>query len=132
VKLSDADGKMLAQNEPIQSGSPMPPSIGVATARSSACSPATCARWYARRAFGLRRGVRDKGHPEPRGNVLDLTGDQRDEIVLWDEKRVWTSTPDRPFNGSRIYAPGRNPDYNESNYRTNVSLPAWQQGKAKR
>ena len=37
-----------------------------------------------------------------------------------------------PFNRSRIYAPVRNPDYNESNYRTNVSLPARQEVKAKR
>ena len=63
-------------------------------------------------------------------NVLDLSGDQLDEIVLWDEKR--TCTQDHPFNGSRIYAPVRNPDYNESNYRTNVSLPARQEVKAKR
>ena len=44
-------------------------------------------------------------------NLLDLSGDQLDEIVLWDEKR--TCTQDRPFNGSRIYAPMRNPDYKE-------------------
>jgi hypothetical protein len=37
-----------------------------------------------------------------------------------------------PFNRSRIYAPVRNPDYNESNYRTNVSLPARQEVKTKR
>jgi hypothetical protein len=37
-----------------------------------------------------------------------------------------------PFNRSRIYAPARSPDYNESNYRTSVSLPARQQVKAKR
>ena len=55
----------------------------------------------------------------------DLTGDQRDEIVLWDQKRVWIYTQDRPFHGEKIYAPIRNPDYNESNYRTNVSLPNW-------
>ena len=32
----------------------------------------------------------------------------------------------------RIYALVRNPDYNESSYRTNVSLPARQEVKAKR
>jgi len=53
------------------------------------------------------------------------TGDRRDEIVLWDQERVWIYTQDRPFQGQRIYAPVRNPDYNESNYRTNVSLPGW-------
>ena len=58
-------------------------------------------------------------------NALDLTGDQRDEIVLWDQNRVWIYTQDRSFEGERIYAPLRNPDYNESNYRTTVSLPNW-------
>ena len=28
-------------------------------------------------------------------------------------------------NGDRIYAPLRNPDYNDSDYRTNVSFPNW-------
>ena len=62
-------------------------------------------------------------------NVLDLTGDARDEIVLWDQQRVWIYTQDRPFTGKRIYKPMRNPDYNESNYRTNVSLPGWAEAK---
>ena len=68
----------------------------------------------------------DDGHPDLAAAVLNLTGDQRDEVVLWDEKRVWIYTQDRPFEGKRIYAPIRNPDYNDSNYRTTVSLPAWQ------
>ena len=59
------------------------------------------------------------------GLVPDLTGDARDEIVLWDQERVWIYTQDRPFSGERIYAPQRNPDYNESNYRTVVSRPGW-------
>ena len=50
---------------------------------------------------------------------------RRDEIVLWDQTRVWIYTQDRPFSGSRIYAPTRNPDYNDSNYRSTVSLPGW-------
>jgi hypothetical protein len=65
------------------------------------------------------------GHPDLAFNALDLTGDARDEIVLWDQQQVWIYTQDRPFTGKRIYAPIRNPDYNESNYRTNVSLPHW-------
>jgi hypothetical protein len=31
---------------------------------------------------------RGDGHPDLVANVLDLTGDQRDEILLWNEKRV--------------------------------------------
>lgn len=75
----------------------------------------------------LRRVVMfpDDGHPDLAFNVLNLTGDERDEIVVWDSQRVWIYTQDRPFTGPKIYTPERNPDYNESNYRTNVSLPGW-------
>ena len=52
-------------------------------------------------------------------------GRPRDEIILWDQERVWIYTQDRPFTGKRIYAPVRNPHYNDSNYRANVSLPRW-------
>jgi hypothetical protein len=75
----------------------------------------------------LRRVVLfpDDGHPELACHVANLTGDARDEVVLWDAGRVWIYTQDRPFKGERIYRPVRNPDYNESNYRTTVSLPGW-------
>jgi rhamnogalacturonan endolyase len=67
----------------------------------------------------------DDGHPDLCYYALDLTGDGRDEIVLWDEKSVWIYTQDRPFEGNRIYAPVRNPLYNHSNYSCIVSLPGW-------
>jgi len=75
----------------------------------------------------LRRVVMfpDDGHPDLASHVADLTGDERDEVVLWDQKRVWIYTQDRPFSGKRMYKPARNPDYNESNYRATVSLPGW-------
>ena len=71
----------------------------------------------------------DDGHPDLAYHVANLTGDSRDEIVVWDQKRVWIYTQDRPAipgpNG-KIYAPKRNPDYNDSNYRAHVSLPGWE------
>jgi len=75
----------------------------------------------------LRRAVMfpDDGHPDLAAAVMDVTGDARDEILLWDTDRVWIYTQDRPFRGDRIYAPKRNPLYNESNYRAQVSIPAW-------
>jgi rhamnogalacturonan endolyase len=76
----------------------------------------------------LRRVVMfpDDGHPDLAYAVMDLTGDARDEIILWDQEEVWIYTQDRPFEGDKIYAPKRNPTYNDSNYRSTVSLPAWQ------
>jgi len=65
----------------------------------------------------------DDGHPDLASEVLDLTGDARDEIVTWDMERLWIYTQDRPFEGERIYKPRRFPHYNASNYRGEVSLP---------
>jgi hypothetical protein len=75
----------------------------------------------------LRRVVMfpDDGHPDLAYAVRDVTGDERDEIIVWDQQEVWIYTQDRPFEGGRIYAPVRNPDYNDSNYRATVSLPGW-------
>jgi rhamnogalacturonan endolyase len=78
----------------------------------------------------LRRVVMfpDDGHPDLAYHVADVTGDPRDEIILWDQERVWIYTQDRPEipgPDGRIYAPRRNPTYNDSNYRAIVSLPGW-------
>ena len=75
----------------------------------------------------LRRVVMfpEDGHPDLAYYIADVTGDRRDEVILWDQERVWIYTQDRPFTGKRIYAPVRNPHYNESNYLTMVSLPGW-------
>ena len=77
----------------------------------------------------LRRVVMfpDDGHPDYAYTSLNVTGDQRDEIIVWDQEEVWIYTQDRPFTGDKIYAPKRNPEYNESNYRTTVSMPAWEE-----
>jgi rhamnogalacturonan endolyase len=79
----------------------------------------------------LRRVVMfpDDGHPDLAAAVHDLTGDARDEIVLWDQSRVWVYTQGGSFAGTRIYKPVRNPAYNDSNYRATVSLPGWSTAK---
>jgi rhamnogalacturonan endolyase len=65
------------------------------------------------------------GHPEMCYDVLDLTGDCRDEIVVWDPEEMWVYTQaDNPKPG-RLYKPKRNPLYNRSNYQATVSLPGW-------
>ncbi len=67
----------------------------------------------------------DDGHPEMCNAVLDLTGDCRDEIVVWDPDEIWIYTQeDNPREG-RLYKPVRNPLYNYSNYQATVSLPGW-------
>ncbi len=63
------------------------------------------------------------GHPDMCYTVLDLTGDCRDEIVVWDPQEMWIYTQaDNPKAGN-LYHPRRNALYNQSNYQANVSLP---------
>ena len=65
------------------------------------------------------------GHPDLCYSVLDLSGDCRDEIVVWDPYEIWIYTQgDNPRPG-RLYRPKRNPQWNASNYQATVSLPAW-------
>jgi hypothetical protein len=126
VTLFDGDGNILAQDEPIHSGAPMLP-VNWRGDGQEFCLLSGNAKEGGMIDGRLRRVVMfpDDGHPDLAAAVLDVTGDQRDEIILWDQSRVWIYTQDRPFSGDRIYTPVRNPDYNDSNYRTTVSLPAW-------
>ncbi|MBN2129671.1 MAG: hypothetical protein JW741_09245 [Sedimentisphaerales bacterium] len=67
------------------------------------------------------------GHPDMCNAVLDVTGDCRDEIVVWDPFELWVYTQhDSPRKG-RLYKPVRSPLHNYSNYQTTVSLPGWAQ-----
>ena len=126
VTLFDHDGNILAQGEPVHTGSPLLPVNWRGDGQEFAMLSGN-SREGGMIDGHLRRVVMfpDDGHPDLAFYVADLTGDPRDEVILWDQQRVWIYTQDRPFTGRRVYAPVRNPDYNESNYRTTVSLPGW-------
>ncbi|UCH14147.1 MAG: hypothetical protein JSV22_13720, partial [Bacteroidales bacterium] len=67
----------------------------------------------------------DDGHPDMCNAVMDITGDCRDEVVVWDPNEIWIYTQDdNPLQG-KLYKPQRNPLYNYSNYQATVSLPGW-------
>jgi len=67
----------------------------------------------------------DDGHPDMCNAVVDITGDCRDEIVIWNPDEIWVYTQsDNPKKG-KLYKPIRNPLYNYSNYQATVSLPGW-------
>lgn len=127
VTLFDWDGNILAQEEPIHSGAVMLPVNWRGDGQEFSLLSGNT-KEGGMLDGQLRRVVMfpDDGHPDLACNAINLTGDARDEIVLWDEERVWIYTQDRLFTGEKIYAPKRNPDYNESNYRLNVSFPAWE------
>jgi rhamnogalacturonan endolyase len=126
VTLFDWDGNILKQEEPIHTGAPMLPVNWRGDGQEFVFLSANT-KEGGMLDGQLRRAVMfpEDGHPDLAANVLDLTGDARDEIVVWDQNRVWIYTQDRPFQGKQIYKPIRNPEYNESNYRTNVSFPGW-------
>jgi len=71
----------------------------------------------------------EDGHPTLCSDGLNLTGDERDELVVWDQQQIYIYTQDSPSRecrtGNKIYAPRRNPLYNDSNYKANISIPDW-------
>jgi rhamnogalacturonan endolyase len=73
---------------------------------------------YGRKALAFP----DDGHPDMCYAVLDITGDPRDEIVVWNPKELWVYTQDRPAPaGLEPAKPKRNPLYNYSNYQATLS-----------
>jgi hypothetical protein len=127
ITLFDARGGMLQQDEPIHSGAPMQVVNWAGDGQEFMLLSGNKDEGGMLDGF-LRRVVMfpDDGHPDLCAAALNLTGDARDEVVLWDQEYVWIYTQDRPYQGNRIYAPRRNPLYNDSNYRVNASLPAWE------
>ncbi|MBR1920078.1 MAG: hypothetical protein IJ831_10695 [Spirochaetales bacterium] len=69
----------------------------------------------------------DDGHPTTSTETLDLTGDHRDEIIVWDRHELWIYTQDRPAKEDPRgeYFPYKYPEYNGSNYRGEYSYARW-------
>jgi rhamnogalacturonan endolyase len=65
------------------------------------------------------------GHPTACYLVQDLTGDARDEVVVWDSRNLWIYTQDDNPRMGKTYNPDRYPLYNYSMHRMNLSLPGW-------
>lgn len=65
----------------------------------------------------------EDGHPELCAEALDLFGDARDEIVLWDEHRMFIYTQDQAYAGAGVAKPAKYPHCNASNYRGEYNFP---------
>jgi rhamnogalacturonan endolyase len=126
VTLFDADANILAQEELIPGSSHLQPVNWRGDGQEFALLSANV-REGGMIDGQLRRVVMlpDDGHPDLASQVLNVTGDERDEIIVWDADAVWIYTQDRPFTGRRMYKPVRNPLSNDSNYRATVSTPGW-------
>lgn len=72
----------------------------------------------------------DDGHPTQCAEAMDLTGDARDEIILWDARKMYIYTQDRPAaDTEREYIPDKYPCWSASNYRGEFSFPRWRDKK---
>ena len=67
----------------------------------------------------------DDGHPDQCAEGLNLTGDPRDEIILWDAHKMYIYTQDRPAPDGPVYHPEKYPEYSASNYRGEFSFAHW-------
>ena len=110
VSLFDHDGNLLDQQEPIHSGSPMLPVNWRGDGQEFVLLSGN-AREGGMIDGQMRRVVMfpDDGHPDLAAYVANLTGDARDEVILWDQERVWIYTQDRPFPGERDLRPDEEP-----------------------
>ncbi len=65
------------------------------------------------------------GHPATCYLVQDLSGDARDEILVWDRQELWIYTQDDNPRMGNTFNPDRTPVYNHSMHQMNLSLPGW-------
>ncbi len=70
----------------------------------------------------------DDGHPEMCTELINLTGDERDEIVVWDRHTMYIYTQDGEAKADPKghYRPFKYPEYNGSNYRGEYCFPNWE------
>lgn len=64
----------------------------------------------------------DDGHPVMCAETINLTGDARDELVVWDYHSLHIYTQSDGYK-ENAYAPVKYPHYNASNYRGEYSYP---------
>jgi hypothetical protein len=126
LTVFDPDGKILQQGEPHHCGSMILPVNWRGDGQEFLLLSGNV-REGGMLDGRLRRAVvfPDDGHPDLAAWAGHVTGDARDEVILWDQERVWIYTQDGLPPAGKVYAPARNPHYNDSNYRAQVSLPGW-------
>jgi hypothetical protein len=124
IHLFDARGDIYHDFEPCQHGSMCLPINWTGTPGEFFVLSANVVEGGMFDGWG-RRVVRfpNDGHPDMCNAVLDMTGDCRDEVVVWDPNELWVYTQDDDPKTGPLINPVRNPLYNYSNYQTTVSLP---------
>ena len=124
IHYYDAEGNIIHDFEPVQHGSMcLPVNWTGKTEEFFVLSP-NVEQGGLYDGWGRKAVIfPDDGHPDMCNAVLDITGDVRDEIVVWDPYEVWVYTQDDNPKAGELYQPNRNPLYNYSNYQMTVSTP---------
>lgn len=122
--MYDCKGNLLWTSEPSTNGNIITPVNWTGDGQDLLLLNGNCARG------GMVDGYNDQvvvfpadGHPELCAEAFDIAGDARDEVILWDEKKMFIYTQDRPFHGKMISCPEKYPHYNASNYRGEYAYP---------
>lgn len=122
--LYDCKGELLWTDEPSTNGNILTPVSWSGDGQDLILLNGNCA--YGGMIDGYNRQVvrfPDDGHPELCCDAFDITGDPREEVLLWDAQRMYIYTQDRRFAGSSIACPEKYPHYNASNYRGEYAFP---------
>ncbi len=131
IHFYDAEGRIYHDFEPVQHGSMMLPVNWTGKSEEFFVLSPNVEQGGLFDGWGRRVvAFPDDGHPDLCNAVLDLTGDGREEIVVWDAQEIWVYTQDDSPKKGRLYQPKKNPLYNYSNYQTTVSLPGWSDVKS--
>ncbi len=126
IHLFDSDGNIYHDFEPNQYGSMCLPLNWTGLSEEFYVLNANVDEGGAFDGWGRKvLDFPDDGHPDMCYAVLDITGDCRDEIVVWDPLEIWVYTQDDNPKQGDLYKPERNALYNYSNYQATTSLPGW-------
>ncbi|WP_159518288.1 hypothetical protein [Sunxiuqinia indica] len=123
IHLFDKDGEIYHSFEPNQYGSMCLPLNWTGNSEEFFVLNANAAEGGAWDGYGRKvLEFPDDGHPDMCYAVMNIVGDIRDEIVVWDPHQLWVYTQtDNPITNVDLYHPVKNPLYNLSNYQATVS-----------
>lgn len=123
IYLYDADGNQLWEMENEMNGNLLTPVNWDGNGQELILTNADAHKGGLINGNGVR-GVAfpDDGHPVTCCEAIDLTGDERDELVVWDYHSMYIYTQeDNPK--PQTYHPVKFPGYNASNYRGEYAYP---------
>lgn len=123
IYLYDCDGKVIWEQENEMNGNILSPVNWDGSGSELILTNADPERGGLLNGKGIRAvSFPDDGHPMLCCESIDLTGDERNELVVWDYHSMWIYTQeDNP--GEQRYHPVQFPAWNASNYRGEYSYP---------